>query len=60
MMLMLDGRDQVFAAVASPLRSGQVGMGLPGGLIDEAEEPAETVVRELEEETSYRAGRVDI
>jgi 8-oxo-dGTP pyrophosphatase MutT (NUDIX family) len=28
-------------------------------LIDEGEEPAETAVRELEEETGYRAGRVE-
>ena len=30
-----------------------------GGLIDEGEEPSETAVRELEEETGYRAGRVE-
>jgi len=35
------------------------GWELPGGLIDEDEEPAETAARELEEETGYRAGRVE-
>jgi 8-oxo-dGDP phosphatase len=31
----------------------------PGGLIDEGEEPSETAARDLEEETDYRAGRVE-
>ena len=36
-----------------------MGVELPGGLIDDDEEPEETAVRELEEETGYRAGRVE-
>ena len=35
------------------------GWELPSGLVDEDEEPAEAAQRELEEETGYRAGRVE-
>ena len=35
------------------------GWELPGGLVDEDEEPAEAAVRELEEQTGYRAGQLE-
>src|ERR1039458_5679745 len=38
---------------------GRWGWELPGGLVDEDEEPAKAAGRELEEETGYRAGRVE-
>ena len=35
------------------------GWELPGGQVDEDEDPAEAAVREMEDTTGYRAGRVD-
>jgi 8-oxo-dGDP phosphatase len=35
------------------------GWEVPGGLVDQGEEPVEAAVRELEEQTGYRAGRLE-
>lgn len=35
------------------------GWELPGGLVDEDEEPGEAAVRELEEQTGYRPGQLE-
>lgn len=39
--------------------SRSVTLEIPGGLVDPGESPAEAAVRELLEETGYRAGRID-
>jgi 8-oxo-dGTP pyrophosphatase MutT (NUDIX family) len=39
--------------------SDRWGWELPGGSVDEDEEPADAMMRELEEETGYRAGSVE-
>jgi 8-oxo-dGTP pyrophosphatase MutT (NUDIX family) len=36
-----------------------VGWEVPGGLVDEGEEPAEAAARELEEQKGYRARRLE-
>lgn len=39
--------------------SGEAGLELPGGVVDQGETPAQAVARELEEETGHRAGTVE-
>src|SRR5262245_49723816 len=38
--------------------SREVSLELPGGIVDDGEDPAASAARELEEETGYRAGRI--
>ena len=59
MMVLVDDRDRVLLLWRHRFVQDKWGWELPGGLIDEGEEPSATAVRELEEETGYRAGRVE-
>jgi NUDIX domain len=55
-MLLVDDADRVLLLWRHRFVLDRWGWELPGGLVDEDEEPAEAAVRELEEETGYRAG----
>jgi 8-oxo-dGDP phosphatase len=59
MMALVDDQDRVLLLWRHRFVQDRWGWELLGGLIDEGEEPAETAVRELGEETGYRAGRVE-
>ena len=59
MMVLVDEQDRVLLLWRHRFVQDKWGWELPGGLIDEGEEPSATAVRELEEETGYRAGRVE-
>jgi 8-oxo-dGDP phosphatase len=56
---LLDDQDQVLMLWRHRFVPDRWGWELPGGLVDADEEPSDAALRELEEETGYRAGRVE-
>ena len=58
-MLLLDDQDRVLMLWRHRFIPDRWGWELPGGLVDEGEDPADAVRRELAEETGYRAGLVE-
>jgi 8-oxo-dGDP phosphatase len=58
LMVLLDERGRVLLLWRYRFVQGRWGWELPGGLVDEGEEPGEAAARELEEQAGYRAGEV--
>jgi 8-oxo-dGTP pyrophosphatase MutT (NUDIX family) len=59
MFSLLDEQNRVLLLWRHRFIRDRWGWELPGGLVDEGEEPVQAAVRELAEETGYRAGVVE-
>ena len=59
MLVLLDEQSRVLLVRRHRLVPDRWGWEVPGGLVDEGEEPAEAAARELEDLAGYRAGRVE-
>ncbi|MBV9381383.1 MAG: NUDIX hydrolase [Streptosporangiaceae bacterium] len=59
LMILVDEQDRVLLVWRHRFVQDRWGWEVPGGLVDEDEEPADAAVRELEEETGCRAGSVE-
>ena len=54
----VDDEDRVLMLYRHRFVADRWGYELPGGLVDDGEEPIEAIAREIEEETGYRAGSI--
>jgi 8-oxo-dGTP pyrophosphatase MutT (NUDIX family) len=59
MTVLVDDQDRALLLWRHRFVQDRWGWELPGGIIDEGEEPAEAAAREVEEETGYRVGRIE-
>lgn len=59
MLVLLNDRDDVLLLWRHHLVPDKWGLEIPGGLVDEDEEPADAARRALEEETGYRVERIE-
>jgi 8-oxo-dGTP pyrophosphatase MutT (NUDIX family) len=59
LVVLVDERDQVLMLWRHRFIPDRGGWELPGGLVDADEQPIDAAGRELEEQTGYRAGRVE-
>jgi 8-oxo-dGTP pyrophosphatase MutT (NUDIX family) len=58
-VLLLDERERALLVWRHRFITDRWGWELPGGAVDEDEQPDEAALRELEEQTGYRAGRIE-
>ena len=56
-VVLTDGQERVLMVWRHRFVQDRWGWELPGGLVDEDEEPTEAAARELEEQTAYSAGQ---
>lgn len=59
LLALVDAQDRVLLVRRHRFVAGRLGWELPGGLVDEGEEPLEAALRQVEDAAGYRPGRVE-